>query len=303
MGRESHHTGANIVLKQLLQYLVPMRVYLLTAKRAFSRSACNNKLTDSVQSDWSSRITDVLSAPDNLRIERVADAGRIIKDILVMHNGVKIYTGSYYGDGMLELLVNNRGVHEPQEEFVFNRVIESLPEKCTMIELGAYWSFYSLSLLNKRPFASCYMVEPVKRNLASGLLNFRLNGCDGVFVNAGVGGVSSRYPKVVTVDSLCEKYDIDFIDILHSDIQGNEVLMLDGAEKALGQKKVGWWFISTHSNSLHEECVQRLQQKGYEITASVNLEETYSFDGLIVANLPELSVEEELAVSMKTASE
>ena len=31
-------------------------------------------------------------------------------------NGVKVYANSYYGSGMLNLLIKNKGVHEPQEE-------------------------------------------------------------------------------------------------------------------------------------------------------------------------------------------
>ena len=44
-------------------------------------------------------------------------------------------------------------------------------------------------------------------------------------------------------------------------------------------------------------------RRAYEVVVSVNLEETYSFDGLIVANLPGLSSDLDLAVSVKSVSD
>ncbi|MCK9304072.1 MAG: hypothetical protein M0P27_01580 [Bacteroidales bacterium] len=291
---------ANKVLKQFLSHLVPVRVYLFFAKRVFARSACNNNLSGSVHSDWDSRIADVLSAPDNLRIERVADAGKISGNTITMHNGVKVFAGSYYGDGMLELLIKNRGVHEPQEELIFSWVIDTLPENCTMVELGAYWSFYSLSLLKKRPNAMCWMVEPVKRNLASGILNFKLNECNGVFVNAGVGAAPSRFPRVVSVDALCKDHGIDILDVLHADIQGQELNMLRGAVEMLSNNMVKWLFISTHSDLLHDGCVKHLSGLGYVIVSSVKMDQSYSYDGLIVAKSPAVQGLDNISISLKS---
>ena len=94
MERESLRIGVNNVLRHLLQCIVPMRVYAFLAKRVFRRAACLNKLSGSEQADWRQRIADVLSAPENLCIERVSDAGRIYQDTLVMHNGVRYYYAS-----------------------------------------------------------------------------------------------------------------------------------------------------------------------------------------------------------------
>ena len=76
------------------------------------------------------------------------------------------------------------GVHEPQKELVFAQVIETLPERPVMLELGAYWGFYSLSLLQERPAADCHLVEPDSENLSCGRLNFRLNRRQDCFTKA-----------------------------------------------------------------------------------------------------------------------
>jgi hypothetical protein len=65
--------------------------------------------------------------------------------------------------------------------------------------------------------------------------------------------------------------------------------MLKGAEKALAEKKIGYLFISTHSNQLHQDCITLLKIKGYLIVCEANLDESYSVDGIIVAKLPEIA--------------
>jgi hypothetical protein len=187
---------------------------------------------------------------------------------------------------MLKMLQDNRGVHEPQEERVFQNIISYLPKKCTMIELGAYWAFYSLSLLQERPSAKCYLIEPDARNLMSGRINFRCNQRRGVFVQAFVGAQECSEPRTIAVDSFMAQRRIKHVNILHADIQGAEYEMLLGAEKSLQLRLIDFIFISTHSASLHEACRQRLGDYGYIILADINLSEAHSYDGLLVAKAP-----------------
>ena len=187
---------------------------------------------------------------------------------------------------MLNLLIENRGVHEPQEELVFEEVIRVLPENPVMLELGAYWSFYSLSLLSKRPNAACHMVEPDSRNLIAGLINFKLNERTGRFTQVAVSSHRSWWHRTISVDSYCETWNLVHLDILHVDIQGYESAMLDGAQTMLSEGRVDHVFISTHSNSLHHECRLKLENYGYVIRLSIDLDESYSFDGLLFVTHP-----------------
>src|SRR3954464_7231994 len=68
---------------------------------------------------WPQRYKDVLSSADNAFIPRVPDAGKVIDGAQVMHNGLRIARGSYYGYPITRMLRLNRGVHEPQEERAF----------------------------------------------------------------------------------------------------------------------------------------------------------------------------------------
>jgi len=254
-----------------------------------------------VDSEWRRRINDVISSPDNTEIPRVPEAGKLQGYVITMHNGVRVCANGYYGNGILNMLIENKGVHEPQEERAFEAVIGHLRENCTMLELGAYWGFYSLSLLQQRSKAKCFLIEPEPANLLSGKMNFRLNGRTGYFVQAGVDRTPKIKPRTISVDSFCSDRGIDHLDILHADIQGYELLMLEGAYKMLSSGKVDFVFISTHSNSLHADCIKTLVSTGYVVLAEADLNETFSHDGLIVAKHKGIDQPERIKISRKTA--
>ncbi len=233
---------------------------------------------------WEQRIETTLLSPDNKSIARVSDAGEIKKDTQVMHNGIKIHVGSYYGDGITSLLYRNKGVHEPQEEKVFCEVLEYLPANATMLELGAFWGFYSMSFQRKIKFGSNYLIEPDRHSLLSGKHNFKLNNFKGNFFNYYISDhPSSTNTPTITVDQFLKNNKIPRLNILHSDIQGFELKMLHGSADHLKAGKIDYFFISTHSNELHEACKQYLESFDYTILCDANLDETYSWDGLVVA--------------------
>jgi hypothetical protein len=248
---------------------------------------------------WRKRIDDVKASPDNALIPRCADAGQLDGYAITMHNGVKVCAGGYYGVGILNMLVENKGVHEPQEERVFEDIIRTLPSACCMLELGSYWGFYSLSLLQVRPKAKCFLVEPDPFNMLSGKLNFRLNKRKAVFRESLVGDRPSTNPRTSTVDSLCEEFGIKHLNILHSDIQGHELSMLKGAHLMLERNAIDFVFISTHSQDLHADCSKALVDRGYRILCAADLEETFSYDGLIVAASGRLRHQAEIKISKK----
>jgi hypothetical protein len=239
---------------------------------------------------WLPRIQSVIDGKDNQDIPRDKDAGKIIDGLLTMHNGIKVDPLSYYSYPMLKMLEQNKGVHEPQEENIFQEVLATLNDDKSkiMLELGSYWSFYSIWFKKIFPSADCYMVEPDRRNLMYGQHNFEINKIKGTFIHGGISGKKDNSNNITTVDDICQEQQIDFLDILHSDIQGYELEMLYGSQKMLSKNKVGYAFISTHSNELHTQCQQLLQDKyGFITVASANLDESFSWDGILVMKAPE----------------
>jgi hypothetical protein len=259
-------------------------------------------LTDQEKKDWAFRIQDVLKAEDNDKIVRVEDAGTIKNGNFIMHNGIQIIPTSYYGKPNLKLLIQNKGVHEPQEEFIFQEVLKTLPENAVMLELGSYWAFYSIWFYKAIKNAKCYMVEPDLASLKFGKRNFKINNSIGDFTFSYVSDksyIDSSGNRFICVDDLIEDKKIEFIHVLHCDIQGFEDKMLQGAIKSFELNKIEYVFISTHSNNLHAYCIEFLKSFKFNIIADVNMDESYSLDGLIVAKSSIFKQVENYSISKK----
>ena len=271
-------------------------------KKQVQYNALFESMEASEQVIWNERIGMVVSSPDNNFIPRVVKAGTFDGNYLVMHNGLKIQPISYYGVSILKMLIDNKGVHEPQEERVFQEILKTIPENSTMIELGSYWAFYSMWFAKNIKGAKCYMIEPEPANLLFGKKNFRINGLKGSFYQAFISNksyYSRKGERGVSVDDYIKKNNIGFVSILHSDIQGFEVKMLHGAVNLFESKQVGYVFISTHSNEKHYECIAFLQKYDFTIIASANLDESDSVDGIIVGKAPYMQGVEKVDISKR----
>ncbi len=237
--------------------------------------------------------------PNNSYIPKVKNAGQIIDDYIVMHNGlkVKLSENAYYGD-FSKILLINKGVHEPQEERVFMEVLKHIPKNSIMVELGSYWAFYSMWFQKLISGATNYMIEPDNINLNSGKNNFILNNMKGDFT---LGNVSNHGIKI---DEFVKVKNIHQIDILHSDIQGYELEMLQGAQKTISQGKIKFVFVSTHSQKLHYDCLDFLKLNNYNIIASVDFDnETYCYDGIIVAKLGDAPGPDKMVLPVRVSRE
>lgn len=235
--------------------------------------------------DFLGRFREVISDPLNLLIERVPVAGFVDGDLVYLHNGLRVPVagpGAYYGS-FSQLLVLNRGVHEPLEEYVFQQVLKRLPDSPSMIELGAYWGHYSMWFKKVRPKGGVILVEPDPACLKAGRDNFARNGFEGEFIQAFVG--TGKFE----VDAFFRNRKIKQLDILHTDIQGFEVEMLQGAQDILAKRRVHYVFISTHSQAIHGTIVDGLGRLGYRVEISSDFDvQTTSFDGFVFASSPEV---------------
>lgn len=231
------------------------------------------------------RFREVVADPVNLLIHRVPEAGYVDdQGKVILHNGNRVPLrgpGSYYGD-FSDLLIINRGVHEPLEEYCFQELLSSLrSEKPVMIELGSYWAHYSMWFKKAYPLSICHMVESDDINLRAGRENFRANGFSGEFHQGLVGR------EGLQIDHFLWELKLDRIDILHVDIQGFEGEMLEGAKATLAEHRISRIFISTHSEDLHMLVLDTLRSHGYLIEVSSPFEKhTTSFDGFILASAP-----------------
>ena len=282
---------------------------------------CNN-IIDSLplSIEEKRRIQMTTSCVDCESIPKVPRAGEILDGssgrYQIMHNGVKVVENGYYGRWMTELIKCLQGHHEPQEEKAFYEILNYIPENATMIELGSYWSYYSLWFQKRIPNAKNYMVEPDPNNLIVGKTNFELNGMKGYFLNAAIGNASRastsflcesdkviRQIPVISIDDFVAREGIASIELLLCDIQGFELDMLQGSTKCLKEGIIRFVITSTHHHSIsndplmHQKCLNFLKEHGAYILVEHNIAESYSGDGLIVAsfrsedsNLPRIEI-------------
>ena len=260
-------------------------------KLQFKAAQLRFLLRPKARAGWNERTALTISCPDNAAIKRVSGAGEAHGGVMTMHNGVRILLGSYYGAPMAELLAKNKGVHEPQEEIAFDEVLKVMKPGASMIELGAYWGFYSLSFAQAVRDARCILVEPSAGNLRYGQDNFALNGYQAEFVHGGIGSngdLLKMHALPTTVDRLCAEHDLDDLDMLHADIQGAEAEMLEGADRMLSGLHVGFLFISTHSDDLHAAVKAALVKYGYRPFLDIPPSQSYSVDGIVAASAPSI---------------
>ncbi|GBO52526.1 hypothetical protein APA_195 [Pseudanabaena sp. lw0831] len=235
--------------------------------------------------DLLGRFREIVSDPLNLAIQRDPRAGFVDGDFVYLHNGLRVpVLGSYaYYGQFSSILVINRGVHEPLEEFVFQEVVKHLPTAPLMLELGAYWGHYSMWLKLVHPNSTVHLVEPELQNINAGKHNFQLNGFNGEFIQAFVG------KNQFGVDQYLAEKGIEKLTILHSDVQGYEIEMLEDCTKSLKSQAIDYLFISTHSQKLHLDVISLLEGFNYRIEISSDFDNgTTSCDGFIFASNPSI---------------
>lgn len=233
-----------------------------------------------------------VSGDDADYIPKVVGAGEIFFDgsqrYQLMHNGVKVILNSYYDvQWLTDVICGLKGHHEPQEEKCFHEILKYMPEGASMLELVAYWAYYSLWFSSTVKNAKNFLVEPDPKRLEIGMRNFALNGKEGVFKRGFVGVMRDADPNIdgiewISVDDFMDTHTIEHLNIVHADIQGAESDMLKTTIKHL--EKIDYFVISTHDPERdHYPCLKFFRDHGLVILAEHTAYESCSGDGLIVA--------------------
>jgi FkbM family methyltransferase len=218
-----------------------------------------------------------------------------------MHNGLQVLAGGYCGDWMAEIIRRLRGHHEPQEEAAFHALAQVLPADASMLELGGWWSYYSLWFLQGRPGRRAVVLEPDPGHLRVGESNAALNGLRPRFIPGAAAaeeapaatfhteqGGSVETPRR-TVAGIMAECGIGRLDLLHCDIQGAEREVLEACQPLFRAGRVNWVMASTHAEAIsgdpltHQRCLALLRDAGGEIELEHDVHESFSGDGLILA--------------------
>lgn len=261
------------------------------------------------QLDTAGRVALTVSCRDADALPKVEGAGQVFESphgpVQRMHNGVDVPHLGYFGEWMAEIIVTLHGHHEPQEELAFARVLERIERPDPVIvELGCFWAYYSSWFLTSFPGGTAVACEPDPDHLEVGRKTAAINGVDIRFV-AAAGGASDdevlelpswNHPGTVhhvpvrSVPTLVADHDLDRIDVLHLDIQGAELAVLESCRGLIGDGRVRFVVVSTHHHTIsgdpqtHRRCIDLVRDLGGHVIAEHTVLESFSGDGLLVAS-------------------
>lgn len=258
------------------------------------------------------RMATTIACTDTDDIPKVDHAGETRDhhgtEVQVMHNGLLVEAGGYYGDWIAEVIRCLRGHHEPQEELVFHRILERLREDTdtpTMIEFGSYWTYYGTWFCYALPGSRAVALEPDPVFIEVGRRNAALNDlADRVtFVHAAIGADHGQtLPFTAESDgqvhhvaqhdlaSLMAATGLDHVDLILADVQGAETLLLERARGDFQAGRVRFLVVSTHHHSIsgdpltHQKALALLTDAGAHILAEHTVGESCSGDGLIAVS-------------------
>ena len=258
------------------------------------------------------RIRITAECRDCDELPRVWNAGECFVDddgnaVQIMHNGLKVLYGRYYGSWLNEIISRLKGVHEPQEEWVFHQVMKHIPPGSVMVEAGCYWGYYSMWFARQVARAQIYLIEPQPNQMKVALKNFEINGLAADHTHAYFGDYPPQKLEIqkrrlgdlprLTIEEFMKMKGLDRITMLHSDIQGHEEAMLGDARDLLAAHKIDWLFISTHG-ARHHGTRSILEDAGYRLVAEHDVGQSASADGLLVAQNPDLPEIPPIGISM-----
>jgi FkbM family methyltransferase len=240
-------------------------------------------------------------------IPKVAGAGEIFERegqrLQIMHEGTVVKADGYFGPWMTEIIRRLQGHHEPQEELLFHHLLAHCRPGSRMMEVGAFWAYYTCWFLRAVPGATAICIEPNSSNEECGRENLRLNSLEAKWIRGFAGrsytpSASFRQEsnqQLVEIpchnfSSLMQEAGVGPVELLHIDAQGAELPFLESLRDSDLYRQVRFVVVSTHHESIsgspktQGECLKVIQGLGGRILEKHSADESFSGDGLIVAS-------------------
>lgn len=217
-----------------------------------------------------------LQLPIGETIKKILPKNLIVPMLLGKLKGKKWILGSSH----IECAI---GYFEYEKRLLIEKIVTS---ESTFYDIGANVGFYTLlasELVGEN--GNVISFEPVPRNVKYLRELMKLNKCNNVIIyevavknKSGVSkfdeGISSSTGhlsddgylrvKTVSIDDLVGNDKVPKPDYIKIDVEGAELLVLNGAEYTLNrfEPKI---FLATHSKNLHKDCINFLRSIGYQI--------------------------------------
>jgi len=244
---------------------------------------------------------------------------------LIEFHGLKMLAGinTHPGSGPLYKLKfgghkeeNYNAEYELFIDFIENYISKDKKHP-VMVELGSFWSLWSLVFRKMFPSGKSIIIELGKRQLDVGEKNFKNNGFDfssyhgGFFLDDSGTFKNKEYdilfPKLsneyfddtitgnivgpdLSFSEIFSKEKLDVIDLLHMDIQSSELsLMKYLDDNNFLVDKILNFMIATHSEEIHDTIKSILLKNEYKIVYEVegrtwsSNKDSWGSDGMINA--------------------
>ena len=174
----------------------------------------------------------------------------------------------------------------------FEQIIENIKtEQPIMIELGCFWALWSIIFRKKFPNGKTIILEGDKNKLDVGISNLNKNNIDILkYYHNTISrdfSDSSFNPKVndIGLDKIIIENNITHIDLLHADIQGSEIRLIDDIIILLSSRKISNIIIATHSTEIHNTILDKLSSINLELTINDIKYSHKKHDGEIIIKL------------------
>ncbi len=218
-------------------------------------------------------------------------------------------------DGINTRPHSNLPIENHDYEFnLFNKILNGINSKPNpiMIEIGSWWGFWSLTFRKRFSGGRNILIEPGKRQLCIGIKNFRLNNFNethywgGFYLNKSnsLDNVKASYdfdyreneyfdknilgnkvgPELEFIDIYSIEH-LDEIDLLHMDIQGSELQLLEDLKLNypwILDSKIKNIIVATHSNEIHNKLLQIFADFNFNIVSNEPFG-TVGGDGMLFA--------------------
>lgn len=262
--------------------------------------------------DLARRVSITVSCADSDEIPKVEGAGDVREEqgrqVQVMHNGLLVEAGGYYGGWMAEIIRTLRGHHEPQEERVFDQIVRRVAaggRPGVMIEFGSFWTYYGLWFCQAVPGGRAIAIEPDPAYLEVGRRNAALNQLtdEVTFVQAAIGDrpgepmtfraeSDGRDHQVKQCDlgSVLQLAGLDRVDLVLADVQGAETGLLERGRHLLAEGRVRFLMVATHHHLIsgdaltHQRALRLLRDLGAQVICEHSVAESFAGDGLIAVS-------------------
>jgi FkbM family methyltransferase len=164
---------------------------------------------------------------------------------------------------------------------IFTKILNDIKSNNPlMVELGCCDAYYSI-IFNKffqNKDVSNYCVEISDEFLKLAIKNSEKNSCKNMnFIKAGIGDLNDKSAHVIcngmgdvekySFNDFLIKNKIKYIDVLHMDIQGSEVSVLNDIVQNKTYDNIKYMFVSTHHA---DGKFQETYEKCHDILKNVN---------------------------------